>query len=773
MTHAAMMAHGYCYLWRPSLVALHVGSDAVIGLSYLVISASLGYLLYRVREELPFTWVVTAFGLFIVAGGLTHLLAVWTVWWPDYWLSGWAKFVTAAVSVATAASLPPLIPRMVNLIRTDRFRQDLLGREEAGVRLALYGHQLGWDEPASEEDRRWTEALTRLLSCDEAELDESLDTLFERVHEDDLDAVRTIIAEARATTGGFETEFRIFAFDGSVRWLEARGRFWRRRAGVPMRLSGFLWDVTRRRENEERLRIVERTLQATANGVLVCDARDADLPIVIANESFTEITGYAREEALGRNCRFLNENARDQPALEEIRAAIREGTDCRVTLLNRRRSGEWFWNDLTISPVLDEADAEITHFVGVLRDVSAQMSLAAERERLLARTMEDKASAEQANRAKDEFLALLSHELRTPLQASTTWLQLAEKEVDVSPQVARVLAALRRSVAALSRLVEDLLESSRIIADRLSMDPRPISLVEVVDSTVHALEALAREKGVLLRVEKPDTDIVVHGDPQRLNQALRALIDNAVKFSAEGKEVVVELRDDGGQAEISVADDGIGVDPSDLPHLFDRFVQADTSRSRRHGGLGLGLFLVRSIMRLHDGDVRAESAGRGHGSRFTLWLASSGERVKPTVPDKTARRRRGLSGLRLLLVEDDSLAAEALAELLEGFGAEVVVAGTASAARHVLDGDEDFDLLLSDIGLPGEDGVSFIGSLREAENASNGARLPAVAMSGFTGPGEVAEMLAAGFDDHVSKPIEDFAAFEELLLSTLPDEADD
>lgn len=768
----AMMAHGYCYLWSPGLVSIHVGSDAVIGIAYLVISSSLGYLVYKARAEIPFGWIVAAFGAFIVACGVTHLLGVWTVWTPAYWISGYAKLVTAAVSVVTAIALPPLIPRALHLLQADRVREEVLAREEAAVRLALYGHQLGWDAPKTDEDRRWTEGLTRLLSCSEADLDRSLEDLLERVHDADVEKVRGAIATARDACGIYDVEFGVDAPDGTAQWLEARGRFWRPRPDGPLRHSGFFWDVTRRRHDEEQLRIAERALQATANGILVCDARQPDIPVIVANESFTEISGFSEAEALGRNCRFMNEGAHDQPALDEVRSAIREKRDGRATLLNRRRNGEWFWNDLTISPVFDESESEVTHFVGVMRDVSAQMALAADRERLLLQTIEGKAEAEQANRAKDEFLALLSHELRTPLQAQTTWLQLAEKEVDIPPQLTRVLTALRRSAGMLSRLVEDLLDSSRLVAQRFSVDRRPLDVSELVDSTINALEALAAERGTLLRIGDRASGAVVNGDQQRLSQVLRALVDNAIKFSSEGGEIVIESRIEGARVAVVVTDQGEGIDPADIPHLFERFAQADTSRSRPHGGLGLGLFLVRSIVQLHGGEVRAESAGRGRGARMTFWLPLAEDAEVVPVEPSGPRVRRSLNGLRMLLVEDDELAAEALAELLGDLGAEVVLAGTARKARAALEEEDPFDLLLSDIGLPDEDGVALLVSIREAESRAGADPLPAVAMSGFTGSGEVAEMMAAGFDAHVSKPIEDFGALQDLLLSLLPDDED-
>lgn len=762
-----MMAHGYCYRWDAELVWLHVGSDALIALAYFTIAGSLVWVVGRLGRPLPFAWLAVGFASFILACGVTHVLAVWTVWHPDYWLSGFAKLATAAISVATAAALPTVAPRVVALLAAERDATRAREREERHRRGLLGGRLGDWQWDTADDQMQWSPVLQTLLAH-AAGAPQTLEAFHARVHPEDRAAVEAALTHARRRVEEYALEFRVLWPDGSVRWLEARGQFWRRgRPGVAddVQLSGLFWDATARKVAESRYRIAERAIHDTSNGIAVADASQPDEPLTLVNPAFEQITGYAASEVLGRNCRFLSEDCREQEALDRVRVAVRDRGEIRETVLNRRKNGQWFWNDLSISPVWDDGQREVTHFVGVLRDVTDHVALAMRRDSDLAFESALRVEAQEANRAKDEFLALLSHELRTPLHAALTWLQIAEARPEASPEISRALTALRRALTSMARLVEELLDSSRIIAGKFTLDREPVRVTEAIESTTHALEALAAERGVSLVVDDAAEGALVEGDARRLAQALRALVDNAIKYSERGGRVVLSsVVEADGTLVVAVKDDGVGIAADLLPHLFERFHQADSSRSRSRGGLGLGLFLVRSIVEAHGGTVSAESAGPGRGAVFEIRLpVSAASRPAPPIRDAEPGVRKRLEGVSILLIEDDELAAEALEEILELHGADVHAVACAADAKDSF-ATRAYDLVVSDVGLPDEDGISLIGALREMEVALGRNRTPALAMSGYTSTSDVADMLAAGFDRHVPKPIEDFGEFQDLLV---------
>ena len=391
------------------------------------------------------------------------------------------------------------------------------------------------------------------------------------------------------------------------------------------------------------------------------------------------------------------------------------------------------------------------------------------------------AAAEEASRSKDEFLALLSHELRTPLQAMTTWLEIAEREEPetVPAQIRRVLAALRRTGVALGRLVEDVLDSSRVVVGKLALEKIAFDPVETVASTVNAMLAVAEERGIALEIGERAEGVVVIGDPRRLGQAIRALIDNALKFTGRGGRVVVDTRVD--RRRVRDLDR-----PTTASASRPRCCRASSTASRRPtprraAGRAVSVsgssWSSRSSSCTTGGSPR-RAPGSGHGATFRLCLPiATGAEAQPMVEVAPivvaeASRTGGLAGVRILLVEDDLSTAEAMEEILTEDGARVQTAASAAAARAIFRRGR-VDLVLSDVGLPDEDGISLIHDLRQREEKSGRARTPAVAMSGYTSPGEVADMIAAGFDHHVAKPIADFEAFRAVLLALVAREETD
>ena len=385
-----------------------------------------------------------------------------------------------------------------------------------------------------------------------------------------------------------------------------------------------------------------------------------------------------------------------------------------------------------------------------------------ERERLLQREQAARAQAEEASRAKDDFLATISHELRTPLTAILAWPVILRSKGFDPQAAARGLEVIERNAKLQAQIIDDLLEVSRIVTGKLRLDLRPLELTPLLESAVETVRSTAEAKGVRLRTVLDEPAGPVLGDPDRLHQVLWNLASNAVKFTPAGGTVQVRLWRTATSAEITVSDDGIGISPEFLPYVFERFRQADSSTSRQHGGLGLGLAIVRHLVEMHGGTVRADSRGSGQGATFTVSLPLCHPAAKPAVAAvagtsaapaaAAAPDRAALAGLRVLVVDDEPDTLEMLDLVLSGYGAEVRTADGCTAALDHLTAAAA-DVLVSDIGMPGEDGFALIRRVRSLGPAQGG-RIPAVALTAYARSEDRIRALAAGFQAHVTKPVD-------------------
>lgn len=381
-----------------------------------------------------------------------------------------------------------------------------------------------------------------------------------------------------------------------------------------------------------------------------------------------------------------------------------------------------------------------------------------ERTQLLASERTARLAAEQAGLLKDEFLATLSHELRTPLSAITGWAHiLRRKFADGPAELQRGIDVVERSARAQKRLIEDLLDMSRITTGKLSLELAPVSLGHCLRAAEELLAPTAEQAGVLLSVEDAMGDgATVLGDAARLQQVVSNLVSNAIKFTPRGGAVRVALRRAGSAAELVVADTGMGIPQDFLPFVFDRFRQADGSMARRHGGLGLGLAIVRNLVELHGGAVRADSAGPGLGATFTVTLPLVGARSPAGDPaDSSASDHISLAGVRILLVDDDETVQEMVARALELHGAQVLLASSGAQALDMLPGC-GAGLLISDLGMPEMTGFELLARVRTLPREQGGA-IPAFALTAFVSESDQRKALGAGFLRHFSKPV-DFTA---------------
>ena len=498
-------------------------------------------------------------------------------------------------------------------------------------------------------------------------------------------------------------------------------------------------------------------------------ATDHQGRITFMNPIAEGLTGWQQEQAKGKPLRevfHIISHASRQPIEDPVSRVLQDGKSVGVanhTLLISRPGFERPIED-SAAPIRDN-QGSLIGVVLVFRDASGRREQDRQAEALLAREKAVREQAQLANRIKDEFLATLSHELRTPLSAITGWVELLQHANLPPEQAAHGLEVIKRNVRAQTQLINDLLDVSRILSGKLSIESKSVNLIQVIAAALDSVQLAASAKGVSLRTHLNADASQVQGDPTRLQQILWNVLHNAIKFTPTGGWVDVRLELDGKSVQITVTDNGVGIESEFLPHLFERFRQADSTTTRRHGGLGLGLALVRELTELHGGLVVADSPGIGKGTTITIWLPQrtaplAGRSIHSSpsrISEPTLVRQNRLTGLITLLVEDDDDSREIVAMLLTSYGAEVIEARSAAEAMQQLTRSVP-DVLVSDIGLPDEDGFSLIRSVRALPPEKGGA-IPALALTAFARNVDSERALQEGFQLHLAKP----AAPQELV----------
>jgi PAS domain S-box-containing protein len=490
------------------------------------------------------------------------------------------------------------------------------------------------------------------------------------------------------------------------------------------------------RQAEDRLRLLLDSVQDYAICMLTPHGEIASW-----NVGAERLFGYPADEIIGRSFAWFYpavERDLELPA-EHLRAAEERGkhaSEC----LRVRRGGASFDAHVIVTPVRRGRERELQGFSLVVRDITERKRL----EEDLRRRAEELSAA---NRAKEDFLATLSHELRTPLNAMLGWTRLLRMgKLDAAGMV-RALETIERNAHIQEQLIADILDVSRIVTCKLRLELRAIELAPVVESALDSVRPAAAAKGIELDA---DTSLVgtVLGDPDRLQQVVWNLVVNAIKFTPAGGRVQLSLSRQGPSAVITVSDSGEGIAPELLPCIFDRFTQGDTSVTRPHGGLGLGLSIVRHIVELHGGKVQAHSEGPGRGAAFSVHLPVRA--LQQALADASAPVRQ-LGGVRVLVVDDDPDARESVSTALAQCGARTAAVGSAREALQMLAAFRP-DVLVSDIGMPGEDGCALIRRVRSIDEHGVGD-VPAVALTGYSRPEDQERALTAGFQVFVPKPV--------------------
>jgi PAS domain S-box-containing protein len=402
------------------------------------------------------------------------------------------------------------------------------------------------------------------------------------------------------------------------------------------------------------------------------------------------------------------------------------------------------------------ADGDVRGYVSLVSDITdLRATETALRDHAVA-LERARAEAEAANRSKDEFLATLSHELRTPLNAVVGWVRLLG-EGSLSPDdQARALEVIERNARLQVQLIEDLLDVSRIVAGKAYLDLRPVHPVTLIDAVVDSMRPAATAKGIRLETALDLRAGPIAGDAERLQQVLWNLLSNAIKFTGPDGRIHIGLARADSSVVIEVRDTGEGITPEMLPHIFERFRQGESGSTRRHGGLGIGLALVKHLVEAHGGTVKADSAGAGTGTVFTVTLplimhsgaVGAMRSSRPALRPMMIVPADALRSCRVLVIDDDPDALDLFSRLLQRAGAQVRTASSAAEALTTMS-ETSFDVVLSDIEMPGEDGMAFIQRLRK-----DGSQLPVVAVTAYGSVDDRARMMAAGFDAHVAKPVD-------------------
>jgi PAS domain S-box-containing protein len=470
------------------------------------------------------------------------------------------------------------------------------------------------------------------------------------------------------------------------------------------------------------------------------------------NDSAGRMFGYAAGEIIGQPVlRLIPPDRQDEEPriLERLRRGDRVD---HFETVRVRKNGEHFPVSLTISPVRDSA-GKIVGASKIARDITQLKRITLEREQLLESERAARAVAETASRMKDNFLSTVSHELRTPLNAIVGWTDVLAGGGTDRDEVIHGIDVIKRNAMMQAQLIEDLLDLGRISAGKMTLDIAPVSVRQVIFEAMNSVEHSARAKHISIKVIMGDVRGLL-GDSKRLQQVIWNLLTNAIKFTPTHGKIVVSASRVGSHVEISVVDSGKGISADFLPHIFERFSQADSSTTRVHGGLGIGLALVKQLVELHGGSVQAQSGGENQGATFTVLLPIAA--LHPALSSQaTSKEGPGpgilpdLQGIRVLAVDDDRDSLEVLKRILTARQAEVQTASSVDEAMNLLENFEP-DVLLSDIGMPGQGGYDLIRKIRERPN---GSALPAAALTALARSDDRTRILTAGFQSHIAKPV--------------------
>jgi PAS domain S-box-containing protein len=647
--------------------------------------------------------------------------------------------------------------------------ENALRESEERLRLALKAADQGlYDLNLQTGAAIVSPEYARMLGYDPDTFEETNLRWRDRLHPDDIGSTYQAYEDyVSGNRPDYQVEFRQRTQSGDWKWILSVGKIveWDE-AGQPLRMLGIHTDITNRKESEEALKRsqdrLNLALEAAGMGIWKWTIPANE---VLWSAKLEEMFGLSPGTFSGHFQTFITRiHPEDRDlVMQTATEAIRTGNDFTVEFRVVQSDGRICWL-VARGKVFHDAGGSPLQMTGVTLDITDRKRIEVERANILEREQAARQQAEAASRMKDEFLAIVSHELRSPLNAILGWARLLRTRKMNPEKVEQALATIERNAQAQTQLIEDLLDISRIIRGAIRIYPRPVNLMTVLQAAIDTTRPAAETKSIQLKTEFETTVGMVSGDPERLQQVVWNLLSNAVKFTPAEGQVTVRLTQVAAKAlpaaqphaQIQVMDTGKGISAEFLPHVFDRFSQADSTTTRNESGLGLGLAIVRNLVELHGGKVYVESPGVGQGSTFIVelpLLPDSYPTQHPVLPYEAVSLANDLlEGLTVLVVDDEADTRDFLAAALEQCGAQVTTAASAQDALTLLPRLRP-DVLLSDIGMPEEDGYGLIQKVR-ALSPEAGGQTPAAALTAYVRGEDRNRAIAAGFQLHVPKPID-------------------
>ena len=751
------LPHGICFTWTPAVLWTMVVSDLAIAAAYLSIPAAI-ISFVRKRGALANSWVAWLFSAFILACGTTHLMDVWTIWQPDYGWQALSKAVTAVISMAAAIALWPLIPKALTVpsaahlqsviasleaeVQRRRRAEDTLDeiQQNLAVTLASIGagfiatdregrltrlngvaeHLTGWSQADALGQSLW-KVLEREGRPAEFALKNPVDVVIEQGYTVDK-VLRTVVISR----------------DGRRTPVEIQVAPTREDNGTLRGLAIVLRDMTQPARAEAESARLAAVVESSSDAII---SKTMEGRITTWNRAAELLFGYRADEAIGQPVQMLIPDDR-QDEEKHILARLRDGQAVPAFDTQRLTKDKRVLDvSVSISPIRDRR-GRLIGASKIARDITRERQDAAA-------LRESEAQLRLADRRKDEFIATLSHELRNPLAPIVTTAKLLGDPRLAAKQLAWCSDVIQRQSHHLSRLLDELLDLSRISRGRLELHKEIVSLRSVVDTAVEAVEPALRARQHALHVDLPATLAPLLVDPVRLSQVVTNLLDNACKFTDPGGEIRLHAEARDTDIVLTVGDNGVGLRADELTQVFDMFAQVRSALKRSAGGLGIGLALTKGVVELHGGSITATSAGPGLGTVFRVVLPDALQ-PQPDSPASTgADAGAGVPGRRRVLLADDNRdAADVMAMVIRMQGHEVQVAYDGPSAIALA---ERFgpDVAVLDIGMPGMNGYEVARQLRRSLQF---ATLQLIALTGWGQQDDKTLASEAGFDDHLTKP---------------------
>ncbi|NEU71524.1 PAS domain-containing protein [Hassallia byssoidea VB512170] len=655
-----------------------------------------------------------------------------------------------------------------------------LQQSEERIRLATTAANLGmWFWDLTTDELIWTSKCKELFGFP---LDTTItyELFLNTLHPEDRQRTDEAVSSALARKLDYDIQYRAVWADKSVHWLAAKGRGFYDVFDKPIRMMGTVQDISERKQAEETLRQSEERYRFLADTIpeMVWTTNAEGLATYV-NQRWQEYTGLNLEETVGYGWRKVLHPDDLEKSVQLWTEALSNGTPYEIEHRYLRvADGTYRWHLVRGLPIKDD-QGRIIKWFGTCTDIHQQKQIDEERAQILEREKAARLEAEAANRIKDEFLAVLSHELRSPLNPILGWAKLLKSRKFDEAATFRALDTIERNAKLQIQLIDDLLDVSRILRGKLSLTFAAFDLAVVINAAIETVKLAAQDKSIEMHLQFEPNVGKVLCDFNRLQQVVGNLLNNAVKFTPAGGRIDIRLSVGRGQAaggrghfaggvclpsphlpttsyaEITVTDTGKGISSEFLPHVFEYFRQADSSTTRNHGGLGLGLSIVRHLVELHGGTVTAESPGEGKGATFIVRLPLIEESSKQEKENKIEAENVNslpLAGIRILLVDDEIDTRDFMSFLLQQQGAIVSEASSASEALKAF-AQSPPDILLSDLGMPLVDGYSLISQIR-LMSPEQGGEIPAIALSAYAGESDRDRAFAAGFQKHLAKPVE-------------------